>query len=70
MLTLSATCFAIAVADKAGTLRLEPGFNQRLAAMGLPGEYVAISDDVGLIEVADNMAAAIARRDALRARWQ
>jgi hypothetical protein len=70
MLVLSATCVAIALADKAGTLRLEPRHNARLAAMGLGGDYVAISDDTGLIEVADDMAAAIKRRDDLRARWQ
>jgi len=63
MLTLSATCLAIAIADKAGTLRLEP-------CVGRFGSYVAISDDVGLIEVADDMAEAIARRDTLRSRWQ
>jgi hypothetical protein len=68
MLVLSATCLAIALADQAGTLRFEEGRNARLEAMGLDGSYVAILDDVGLIEIADNMAAAEKRRDDLRAR--
>lgn len=62
MLTLSATCVAIASADKAGTLR----FDER---EGRFGSFVAVCDDHGIIEVADDMASAIARRDALRARW-
>lgn len=70
MLVLSATCLAIALADKAGTLRFEESRNARLEAMGLNGSFVAISDDHGLIEVADDMAAAEKRRDDLRTRWQ
>lgn len=46
MLTLSATCLAIALADQAGTLRL----TEERSRFG--GTYIAISDDRGLIEVA------------------
>ena len=59
--TLSATDVAIAVAYKAGTLRLT-------AETGRFGEYVAISDEHGLIEIAltacaahDRLAAIVAR---------
>jgi hypothetical protein len=55
MFTLSATCVAIALADKAGSLRLI----ERASRFG--GTYVAIEDERGLIEVADNMSAAQAR---------
>lgn len=55
MRTLSATCLAIAVAHKAGTLRLV----KRASRLG--GTFIAIEDDRGLIEVADNMAEAEAR---------
>lgn len=60
MLTLSATCLAIALADKAGTLR----FVERPSRLG--GTFVAIEDEVGLIEVAADMTEATGRRDALR----
>lgn len=62
MRTLSATCLAIALADKAGELLL-------VAREGRFGSYVSIEDAVGVIEVADNMAEAEKRRDDLRARW-
>lgn len=68
MFALSATCVAIALADKAGTLRLEARVNQRLVAMGLDGAHVAICDDRGIIEVADDMPAAERRVADLRAR--
>ncbi len=55
MFTLSATDLAIAVAFKSGTL----AFVKRASRLG--GTYVAISDDRGLIEVADDMGAAAAR---------
>ena len=61
MLTLSATCVAIALADERGTLRLEE-------RSGRFGAYVAISDETGLIEVTDNMDEATARVQALRDR--
>lgn len=62
MLALSSACLAIALADEAGTLR----FVERESRFG--GTFVAISDDHGVIEVADDMAAAEARRDTLRER--
>lgn len=62
MFALSAACLAIALADEAGTLR----FVERESRFG--GTFVAIFDDRGVIEVADDMAAAEARRDALRER--
>ena len=52
MLTLSATCLAIAIANKAGTIRLV----ERASRFG--GTYVAIEDDYGVIEVANDMAEA------------
>lgn len=55
MLSLSATCLAIALADKAGTLRL----TERASRFG--GTFVALEDERGLIEIADNMEAAQAR---------
>ena len=54
MLYLSATDVAIAIAAKRGTLSLTE-------REGRFGPYVAICDDHGLIEVADDMAAAQAR---------
>jgi hypothetical protein len=51
MLTLSATCFAIAAANKAGTLRL-------VERVGRVGPYVSIEDEVGVIEVAADLAEA------------
>lgn len=68
MLTLSATCLAIALADQAGSLRLEEGRNARLEAMGLDGFFVAISDDVGLIEIALSWDEANERVSAIRER--
>lgn len=49
MRTLSATCVAIALAHKGGTLRL----TERRSRLG--GTFIAIEDDCGVIEVADNM---------------
>lgn len=48
---LSATCVAIRLANKAGTLELTE-------TTGRFGPYVVISDDHGVIEVADDMASA------------
>lgn len=61
MLTLSATCLAIALADQAGTLLLTE-------EQGRFGSYIAICDDRGLIEVAMSRAEADARLAALRER--
>lgn len=47
MIALSSQCFAIATAIKAGTLRTE-------RHGGRFGEYIAICDDRGLIEVASD----------------
>lgn len=52
MLTLSATCLSIALAHKAGTLRLV----ERTSRFG--GTFIAIEDDRGVIEVAADTAAA------------
>jgi hypothetical protein len=52
---LSATDFAIAVAVKAGTLTL----TERPSRFG--GTFVAVGDDHGIIEVANDMAAAHVR---------
>lgn len=60
MLALSSMCLAISLADEAGTLR----FVERESRFG--GTFIAISDEHGVIEVVDDMAAAIDRRDALR----
>jgi hypothetical protein len=62
MRLLSATCLAVAVASKAGTLRLV----ERPSRLG--GVYVAIEDDRGVIEVADDMSAALARVASVEAR--
>lgn len=59
MLTLSATCLAIALADKAGTLRL-------VTRVGRVGPYIAIEDDNGIIEVALDQAEADARLASIR----
>ena len=61
MLTLTATCLAIAVADKAGQLRL-------VEREGRFGSFVAIEDNCGTIEVADDMREAEARVAAIRER--
>ncbi len=53
--SLSATCVAIAIAAKDGTLRLV----ERPSRFG--GAFVAIEDAFGVIEVADDMSAALAR---------
>lgn len=45
MLLVSASCLAIALAAKSGTLKVTP-------CQGRFGEYFAIEDDYGLIEVA------------------
>lgn len=60
MQTLSATCLAIALADKAGTLRLE----ERTSRFG--DTFIAISDDAGLIEVALTQQEAADRLNAIR----
>lgn len=62
MLALSSACLAISLADERGTLQLV----ERESRFG--GSYIAISDERGIIEVADDLPAAEARRDALRAR--
>lgn len=54
-LFLSATDVALAQAQRAGTLRME----ERTSRLG--GTFVALSDDRGLLEVADDWAAAQAR---------
>lgn len=61
MIALSSACMAIAIADKAGALRTE-------AREGRFGGFVAICDNHGIIEVADNMAEAMARIAAIRER--
>lgn len=68
MFALSSACVAISLADEAGKLRIEQRTNARLVAMGMNGDFVAISDDHGIIEVADDMDAANARVQALRSR--
>lgn len=62
MKTLSATCLAIALADKRGTLRLI----ERTGRFG--DTFIALADDHGTIEIADDRAAAEARIAALRER--
>lgn len=49
MRTLSATCLAIAIAHKNGSLRLV----ERASRFG--GTFIAMEDDHGLIEVQANM---------------
>ena len=61
MQTLSATCFAIAVALEAGTLSVSE-------QQGRFGSFYAISDDRGLIEVALSASEAEARIQAIRER--
>lgn len=55
MVTISSTDFAIAMASKGGTLRLV----ERRSRFG--GTFVSIEDAGGVIEVADDMSAALAR---------
>jgi hypothetical protein len=62
MITLSATCLAIALADKAGTLAL----SEHPSRFG--DTYIAISDEVGLIEVALTWGEANARVSTIRER--
>lgn len=54
MLLLSATDVSIALASKAGTLRLV----ERQSRLG--GTFVSIEDDKGVLTVEDDMAAAVA----------
>jgi len=54
MRTLSSTCLSIALAKKAGTLRL-------VEREGRFGSFVSIEDTVGVIEITDSMFAAQAR---------
>ena len=54
MLLLSASCVSIALASKAGVLRL-------VEREGRFGPFVAIEDDRGIIEAADDMPSAQAR---------
>lgn len=61
MLTLSATCLAIALADQAGSLRL-------VEREGRFGSFIAIEDGVGLIEVALSWEEANVRLAQLRER--
>jgi hypothetical protein len=61
MFTLSATCLAIALADKAGTLRI-------VEREGRFGPFFAIEDEAGLIEVALDRAEADARLASIRER--
>lgn len=56
---ISATDLAIAVAAKRGSLRL----TERASRLG--GTFIAIEDDCGIIEVADDMAVAQARVQAV-----
>lgn len=61
MFSLSSACLAIALADKAGELRL-------VERQGRFGGFVSIEDAVGVIEVADNMSEANQRISAIRER--
>ena len=58
MIALSSACLAIALAAKAGTLRIEE-------REGRFGAFAAIADDRGTIEVADSIADAQARINAI-----
>jgi len=62
MKTLSATCLAIALADKRGTLRLI----ERTSRFG--DTFIAIADGHGTIEIADDREAADRRITDLRER--
>lgn len=61
MFTLSATCLAIALADKAGTLRL-------VERVGRVGPYVSLEDSAGVIEIALTLDEAHERVATLRER--
>lgn len=61
-LSLSSACLSIALADERGTLRLI----ERASRFG--DTFVALVDDHGTIEIADNMNAAEERVRALRLR--
>lgn len=60
--SLSSACLSIALADERGTLKLV----ERASRFG--DTFIAICDEYGTIEIADNMAEAEARVAALRAR--
>lgn len=62
MLTLSATCLAIALADKAGLLRLV----ERPSRFG--DTFISIEDATGVIEIALDWAEANQRIRAIRER--
>ena len=61
-LSLSSSCLAIALADECGTLRMI----ERASRFG--DTFVALADEYGTIEIAETMADATARVQALRAR--
>jgi hypothetical protein len=61
-LSLSSACLAIALADERGTLTLI----ERTDRWG--GTYIAIADQHGTIEIADDLASAEARINGLRQR--
>ena len=58
MIALSSACFAISLAAQAGTIRIEE-------REGRFGTFAAIVDDRGTIEVADSIADAQARINAI-----
>lgn len=61
MIALSSACLAIALADKAGALRL-------IEREGRFGSFIAIEDAKGIIEVALDWAEAHQRINAIRER--
>ena len=60
--SLSSACLAIALADERGTLKMI----ERTSRFG--DTFIALADDHGTIEIADTMADAKARVEALRKR--
>ena len=60
--SLSSACLSIALADECGTLRLV----ERTSRFG--ETFIAISDEFGMIEVANDMAEANQRVEKLRQR--
>jgi hypothetical protein len=60
--SLSSACLAIAFADERGTLRMI----ERTSRFG--DTFIALADDHGTIEIADTMADATARVEAIRKR--